>query len=231
MEDNLFTRPYHRNAARVDPAETRIFSPLLRVVRGRENGLRCKNSCFLHLAIGPAITQNSARLLSQVGWEKNEQERNRCRLILSKGSSPAAAWHFDEVAGATATDVVAGHVGTLNSVGWNAAGYRGSALDFPAGGSSVSAAASTDFDITEHLTIALWVNPSAFPVTYHRFVSQANYNFRLIRTEAALLRQEGRRLHPIPSRRIDQCERVDPPGRGLGRSGRRSSGRRLEVAR
>ena len=94
--------------------------------------------------------------------------------------SPVAAWHFDEGTGSTATDVVAGHVGTLDSVGWTGSGVHGSALNFPAGGSAVFVPASADFDITEHLTIALWVNPSAFPAIYHRFVSRGNYNFRLV---------------------------------------------------
>jgi len=76
-------------------------------------------------------------------------------------------------------------------VGWTGSGYRGSALDFPAGGSSVFVPASTDFDITEHLTISLWVNPSAFPVGVHRFLSRANYTFRLIGQEPHFYVKQG----------------------------------------
>ncbi len=54
-------------------------------------------------------------------------------------------------------------------------------MDFPADGSAVFVPASTDFDINDHLTIALWVNPSAFPETYHVLVTHPieGYVFRL----------------------------------------------------
>ena len=95
--------------------------------------------------------------------------------------SPVAAWHFDEGAGTTATDVVGGHDGTLNNAVWSVLGYRGAAMEFPAGGSSVSIPASTDFDLTARLTIALWVDPSAFPGNVNRLLTRANgdYVFRL----------------------------------------------------
>ena len=55
---------------------------------GGTDPVRCKNSCFLHLAIERAISQNSARSRSEMEREKNDRKRNRCRLILSKGSPP-----------------------------------------------------------------------------------------------------------------------------------------------
>lgn len=91
--------------------------------------------------------------------------------------SPVAAWHFDESGGTTATDVVNGHTGTLNGATWNAAGRHGAALAFPAGGSTVNVPASTDFDITDQLTISLWVNPSAYPTTINRLVTRPNENY------------------------------------------------------
>lgn len=95
--------------------------------------------------------------------------------------SPVAAWHFDEGAGTTAMDVVGGHNGTLNTAGWNAAGFHGSAIEFPAGGSSVSVPGSTDFDPTDHLSVSLWIKPSAFPVNISRLLTHGGptYVFRL----------------------------------------------------
>ena len=54
-------------------------------------------------------------------------------------------------------------------------------LEFPPGGSQVDVPASTDFNNTDHLTIALWVKPSAFPVLRNRLVTRhgESYVFRL----------------------------------------------------
>gem|GEM_PF-4781885 len=100
---------------------------------------------------------------------------------------PAAAWHFDEGAGAAVADVVNGNNGALNGVFWNAGGHVGSALEFPTGGAWVSVPASADFGITDHLTISTWVKPSAFPVTISRFLTASN--------EAFVFRLQNRRPH------------------------------------
>jgi len=98
----------------------------------------------------------------------------------SAALNPVAAWHFDENSGTTATDVLGGHVGTLNGATWTV-GRHGAALEFPTGGSSASVPASSDFDITDQLTISMWINPSAFPSTINRLVTRPieNYVFRL----------------------------------------------------
>lgn len=94
---------------------------------------------------------------------------------------PVAAWHFDENGGTSAEDVVGGHTGNSTSVGWSAAGRHGSAVEFSTGGSSMSVPGATDFDLTDQLTISLWINPSAFPVTISRFLTHGGptYVFRL----------------------------------------------------
>ncbi|MBK8270869.1 MAG: hypothetical protein IPK83_22190 [Planctomycetes bacterium] len=95
--------------------------------------------------------------------------------------SPVAAWHFDENGGTTAGDVVGGHTGNSTTVGWSAAGRHGSAVEFPTGGSSMSVPGSADFDLTDQLTISLWIKPSAFPVTISRLLTRGGptYVFRL----------------------------------------------------
>ncbi len=94
--------------------------------------------------------------------------------------NPVAVWHFEEGAGDSATDVIGGHAATDATGLWTTNGHRGGALDFP-GGVSLSSGISTDFDLTDALTISLWVNPSSFPNNFHRFVSStgSHYMFRL----------------------------------------------------
>ncbi|MCP3935212.1 MAG: DUF11 domain-containing protein [Actinomycetia bacterium] len=83
--------------------------------------------------------------------------------------SPVAVWHFEEGGGTTTSDVIAGHVGTLGSVVWSTSGVHGNALDF-AQGTAVTVPTSADFELTDAMTLSLWVNPSSFPNTDHRLL-------------------------------------------------------------
>lgn len=95
--------------------------------------------------------------------------------------APVAAWHFDENAGTSATDVVGGYTGSSSNIAWIAAGRHGSAIEFPTGGGLMSVPGTSNFDLTDHLTISLWIKPSAFPVTISRLLTHGGptYVFRL----------------------------------------------------
>ncbi|MCB9853338.1 MAG: VCBS repeat-containing protein [Phycisphaerales bacterium] len=94
--------------------------------------------------------------------------------------APIAAWHFDEDSGSTTTDVVDGHIGTLNNGAiWNSTGRHGAAIEFPVGGGTVIVPGSTDFNTPDQLSIALWVKPSAFSTNINRFVTRSSFVFRL----------------------------------------------------
>ncbi len=94
--------------------------------------------------------------------------------------APIVAWHFDEDGGSTTTDVVDGHIGTLNNgATWNSTGRHGAAIEFPVGGGTVIVPGSTDFNTPDQLSIALWVKPSAFSTNINRFVTRSSFVFRL----------------------------------------------------
>ncbi|HNO80223.1 MAG TPA: hypothetical protein PKN33_19420 [Phycisphaerae bacterium] len=103
----------------------------------------------------------------------------------SPALAPIAVWNCDEGSGPSIIDPVAGHVGELKRVNFNGSGFRGSAIEFPPqgqfGAGVVALPVSTDFDLTDQLTIALWAKPYAFPTNDQRFLTHTGetYMFQL----------------------------------------------------
>lgn len=95
---------------------------------------------------------------------------------------PVTAWAFDEESGTASIDSVAGHIATLNGAQFTSDAVRGTAIEFPEGGSTVNVPTTTDFDLTEQMTIALWVRPASWATNINRLVTRPseNYVFRLL---------------------------------------------------
>jgi hypothetical protein len=77
-------------------------------------------------------------------------------------SGLVAAWGFNEGSGMSVADASGkGHVGTLSSTTWSAAGKFGGALSFNGSSSWVTVADANDLDLSSALTLEAWVKPSA----------------------------------------------------------------------
>ncbi|MDX6411697.1 MAG: hypothetical protein QOE91_1213, partial [Gaiellaceae bacterium] len=89
-------------------------------------------------------------------------------VTVSNGGSPppppsglVAAWGFNEGSGSSVADASGkGHVGTLSSTSWSAAGKFGGALSFNGSSSWVTVADASDLDFSSALTLEAWVRPS-----------------------------------------------------------------------
>jgi hypothetical protein len=76
-------------------------------------------------------------------------------------SGLVAAWGFNEGSGSSVADASGkGHVGTLSSTSWSAAGKFGGALSFNGSSSWVTVADASDLDFSSALTLEAWVRPS-----------------------------------------------------------------------
>jgi hypothetical protein len=92
-------------------------------------------------------------------------------------SGQVAHWRFDETRGSIAADSVGGHHGTVHGATW-AQGAVGGALRFN-GDDYVEVVDETDFDLTEAITVAAWVNLEAVNADWLGIITKGDSTWRL----------------------------------------------------
>jgi len=86
-------------------------------------------------------------------------------------------WKFDETSGTTAYDAFGRNNGTVSGATWNSSGKVGGALSFDGVDDYVSVSDSDSLDITNQLTIDLWVKPQTTQsTTYPILVEKSPVN-------------------------------------------------------
>jgi hypothetical protein len=103
-------------------------------------------------------------------------------LYTTSEPRPIAHWGFDEATGNIAVDSIGGHNGTIHGATW-AIGVVAGALRFD-GGDYVEVSDEADFDITDALTVAAWVNLEAVNAEYIGIITKGDSTWRLSTLQA-----------------------------------------------
>ncbi len=90
----------------------------------------------------------------------------------TSGSGPVAYWGFNELSGSTTADLSGdGNTGTLHHATWSTSGCS-ACLQFNGSSAYVSVNESSSLELTNQLTIAVWVNPASKSGSDPRIVSK-----------------------------------------------------------
>lgn len=85
-------------------------------------------------------------------------------------------WDADSLSGATALDIQDGNDGTMSGGADVAAGKVGNAFSFDGVDDFVDVPDAPNLDITGAITIAAWINPTAFPIGFGGIVTKFGSN-------------------------------------------------------
>ena len=95
-------------------------------------------------------------------------------VIVSGGYAlPISSWKFDEGSGTIATDSVDGNHGTIYGATWTT-GIVGGALSFDGVDDYVDCGDDPSLDITDEITIEMWVMPDSLPSAYYNLISKGD---------------------------------------------------------